>query len=307
MKPTLLAFELAGKHLQLPTYGVLVMLGFVAGIALVVRDGRQRGLPADALLDLSWWILVAGITGSRLLYVVLSPGELAAHVGVGDWLWPLRIWDGGLVFYGGGIAATGVTAWYAHRRGWRFLDVADLYAPGVALGHVIGRIGCFAAGCCYGKACPPGGALCVHFPPESVAHQQLIASGVSAPPPLYPAQLLEAGAILLLFVALRLHHRRQQRRTAPAQPGQTFLLYLTGYALLRFLLELYRGDFDRRFLWELSLPSLARALGLPATEPLFLSTSQAVSLALLAAGVVGLIGLFRRGRAAGGHNLAGRG
>jgi phosphatidylglycerol:prolipoprotein diacylglycerol transferase len=290
MRPTLLAWHIAGTTIELPTYGVMVMLGFLAGIALVVRDGRARQVPADALLDLSWWILVSGVLGSRVLFVAQNLDQFGALARAGDRWAPLRLWDGGLVFYGGALCATAVTVWFARRRGWRFLELADLFAPGLVLGHVLGRLGCFAAGCCYGKLCPPGGP-CVQFPAGSVAAAEL---GSAPTAPLYPTQLFESAALLALFVLLRLYRRRQP---VAAPRGQIFLLYLAGYSILRFVLELYRGDVNRRFLWPLPVPPLARLLGLPPAEPLFFSTSQLVSVLLLLAGL-GAMALLRN-RAAG--------
>src|SRR6185295_13470681 len=90
-----------------------------------------------------------------------------------DCLAPLRVWDGGLVFYGGAITGIGVGALYARRRGLAFAPLADLIAPALAIGHALGRLGCFAAGCCYGKACAAGARACVSFPTGSVAHEHL--------------------------------------------------------------------------------------------------------------------------------------
>jgi phosphatidylglycerol---prolipoprotein diacylglyceryl transferase len=288
MKPTLFAGRFAGVDLTVPTYGVMVTLGFFLAIVLVYRQGtREKGLPGDGLLDLCWWLLVTGILGSRLFYVLLNVGDYVALCrdgGPAGCLAPLRIWDGGLVFYGGALAAGATTVWIARRHGWSIPIVADLFAPALVLGHAVGRLGCFAAGCCYGKLCVGGGAGCVRFPPGSVAHMQLAASGgladaSAATPPLFPTQLMESAVLFALFAFL-LWFRRRARF-----PGQVVLVYLVGYASLRFVLEIFRGDAARRFLFEI-----------PAADPMFLSTSQAVSLVLI---VVGAIVLRRRARAAG--------
>ena len=296
MKPVLLATELWGVQISVPTYGVLVTLGMALAIVLVVRQGKRQGLPAEALLDLSWWLLIAGLAGSRLFYVVQNAGDYwqlcsgsGAPRSTGAWLHdcaaPLRLWDGGLVFYGGAICAAAVALRFGRKRAWSFPLLGDLFAPALTAGHAVGRLGCFAAGCCYGKTCAPDSWLGVHFPPGSVAHERLLEAHPSADPAavtpaLFPTQLFESAALVLLF-ALLLFWRRRQKYT-----GQLFLLYLAGYAVVRFLVEIYRGDGVRRFVVELPWPALARALGLPPAEPLFLSTSQAVSLVLLAAAVI---------------------
>jgi phosphatidylglycerol---prolipoprotein diacylglyceryl transferase len=195
----------------------------------------------------------------------------------------LRVWDGGLVFYGGALAAAAVAWWYGRRRGWSFAVLGDMYAPGLALGHAIGRLGCFGAGCCFGKS--GGGIYGAAFPPGSVAHDHLAALGViaaSAPrtPPLHPSQLYEAAALIVLALALLALGRNKRFH------GQVILAYVAGYAGLRFFLELYRGDLSRRFLFQLRLPGLSDVLGLPPADALLLSTGQLVSLVLLAAAIV---------------------
>jgi phosphatidylglycerol:prolipoprotein diacylglycerol transferase len=307
MRPILFGTRLGGVEISVPTYGVLVTLGFTVGIVLVVRRGKQQGLSGDALLDLSWWLLVTGLVGSRLFYVAQNAGDYALLCAGGGaarttsaWLHdcaaPLRLWDGGLVFYGGALAATGVAVYYARKRAWSFPLLGDLFAPALAVGHAIGRLGCWAAGCCYGKACPPG-SWGLRFPPGSVAHERLLESHPQlnptlATPPLLPTQLIESALLFGLFAGL-LWWRRRQSFT-----GQLFLIYVAGYAIIRFFVEIFRGDAVRRFVVELPWPALARALRLPAGEPLFLSTSQAVSLVLLAGAAVALRVSGRRARAA---------
>jgi phosphatidylglycerol---prolipoprotein diacylglyceryl transferase len=310
MKPTLLALRLGDTLLAVPSYGVAVTLGVAIAIVLAARQAPRADLDRGQILDLSFWLLIAGLGGSRLLFVLLNAGEFAGLCagsgeprGFGQVLSacaaPLRLWDGGLVFYGGGLAAALVAWRFGRRRGWRFAVVGDVYAPGLALGHAVGRLGCFFAGCCFGKTCLTGGAPCVRFPAGSVAYDHLqghmqAAGGAAAghTPALHPTQLYEAAALLVLFFVLTWFARRKRFH------GQVLLLYVAGYALLRLPLELYRGDVNRRFLFEATFPSLARALGLPAAEPLLLSTSQLVSLLLLvaAAGAAAAVVWRRRGR-----------
>jgi phosphatidylglycerol:prolipoprotein diacylglycerol transferase len=188
---------------------------------------------------------------------------------------PFYIWQGGLVFYGGALAAAAVVLLFARRRSWSLGNVADLLAPSLALGHALGRVGCFLAGCCYGKVTSLG----VHFPPASVAYHELAQAGLVAPgaastPALAPTQLYEALGEALLFTLLLLLRRRRRF------PGSLALVYAMGYALLRATVEVLRGDTSRGFLFEISLPRLAGWLDLPAHQPLALSTAQALSLAL---------------------------
>jgi phosphatidylglycerol:prolipoprotein diacylglycerol transferase len=267
MKPTLVAFTLAGRGFALPSYGVAVTAGFAAGVWLAARQARRQGLNVAAVMDVCFWVLVFGLLGSRLTYVVLNAGEFARRCAgsgaprsggqtLADCTAALRLWDGGLVFYGGAIAAALTVALIAHRRRLAFGSLGDLLAPSLALGHVFGRVGCFLAGCCYGRLC--AGGPCVRFPPGSVAYGQLSFEGVVPPgaaftPPLYPAQLYEAAGELLIFVGLLLW-RRRQRFT-----GELFLLYALAYAGLRSLIELIRGDSARHFVFFLSTSQVVSA------------------------------------------------
>jgi phosphatidylglycerol:prolipoprotein diacylglycerol transferase len=304
MKPTLVALTLAGRAFALPSYGVAVTLGCGLGVWLVARQARRQGIDPTAVVDLCFWMLVAALGGSRALYVALHAGDFAqictqggaarrAGQVLSDCLAPLRVWDGGLVFYGGAITGIAVGALYARRRGLAFSPLADLIAPALALGHALGRLGCFAAGCCYGKACAVGAHGCVAFPTGSVAHEHL--AGTSAVPadaaftvPLHPTQLYEAVGELLIFFGLLLWRRRQRFA------GELLLVYAIAYACLRSVVELYRGDAARRFLFEVATPGLARALGLPPGEALVLSTSQAVSAVVGAGAVAVIVRRYRR-------------
>ncbi len=250
MRPELFGLRIGGHHLAVPSYGTAVMLGFALGVWLALRQARRLGgqlggIDGSDLLDLSFYILVAGVAGSRLLFILLHLDDFSRLcTRGGDCLAPLKIWDGGLVFYGGLIAAAAVTFRFVRRRGWRFGVVGDLFAPGLALGHAVGRLGCFAAGCCFGKTCAAGGPPCVSFPAGSVAHEHLAALGQIAPgatrtPPLHPTQLYESAGLLLIFLLLLLWRRRQRFH------GQLFLLYLLAYGLLRAALDLFRGDGPR--------------------------------------------------------------
>ena len=286
MKPTLFSLSLGGRALDVHAYGFMVAVGAALGVILVVRLGRRAGYATNALLDLCFWTLVAGIAGSRLLYVLVHARDYAglcfASDGRRSWgrvlsdcAAPLALWNGGLVFYGGALASAAVLWVFARRQRWNTGDVADLLAPALALGHVFGRLGCLLAGCCYGKPCDFG----LRFPPGSVAYNEWMAQGLLAKdatltPPLAPTQIYEALGEALIFAVLMLLRRRRRF------PGALVLTYAMAYALLRFTVEIFRGDAARGYLFELPLPFLARGLGLPPTQPLALSTAQALSLVL---------------------------
>jgi len=271
----------------------MIALGFAVGIWLAHRRGQRAGLYGPRILDLAFWILVSGVVGARLLYVVLNAdlfgaqcrgGDAARTIGrvLYDCTAAVRAWEGGLVFFGGGLCAAAASYLFARREGWSFGLVADVFAPSLALGHAFGRIGCFFAGCCFGRACVPGFPLGVSFPPESVAADELARRGghaLAATPPLHPTQLYEAGAELALFALLTWLWPRKRA------PGQVALVYALGYAIVRFVIEMFRGDRARRFVFTW-----------PAEAPVLLSTSQIVALGVALGS--GLWLAARRARAA---------
>jgi phosphatidylglycerol---prolipoprotein diacylglyceryl transferase len=296
VKPTL--FHLG--TLDIHSYGFLIALGLVVGVGLAVRRGRSVGIETGATLDLTFYAVAFGMLGARLLYVVMHAREYAqACVGngetrsVGRWLWdcsaPLKIWQGGLVFLGGAVLAAGTTLLFARRKRLGLGLVADVLAPSVSIAHVFGRLGCFMVGCCYGKAWPGG----VHFPPDSVAYTELLGRhtvivGDATTYGLHPTQLYEAGGELCVFLALLWLWRRRHA------PGAVALAYAFGYGLLRFTVEIFRGDAVRGFLFQVRIPGLARVLALPVNDTLFLSSAQATGLLLMVAGGAGYLALRRR-------------
>jgi len=202
-------------------YGLMIGLGFIIGITLAARQAKKEGVNTDRVLDLGVYMLLMAIVGSRLLFVLTNLREFADKP-----LEAFAIWKGGLVFYGGVLAAVPVGIWYVKRHGLPVWKTADIMAPSVAIGQVFGRLGCFFAGCCYGAPC--SGPVCITF---SDPH-------TLAPPgmPLFPTQLMESGGMLLIFCALILLRRYKKF------DGQLFWIYGLSYAVLRFMIEFFRGD-----------------------------------------------------------------
>jgi phosphatidylglycerol:prolipoprotein diacylglycerol transferase len=202
-------------------YGLMIGIGFLLGIYLSSRRAKKEGLDPDRVLDMGVYLLLAAILGSRLLYVLTTLSDFANNP-----LDVFAIWKGGLVFYGGVIAAVPVGIWYVKKHSLPVWKTADIIAPYAALAHAFGRLGCFFAGCCYGA--PTGGPFgIVCNDPHSLSPL-----GVA----LYPTQLMESGGDLLIFGALIL--LRQHKKF----DGQLFWLYLLFYSVLRFIIELFRGD-----------------------------------------------------------------
>jgi phosphatidylglycerol:prolipoprotein diacylglycerol transferase len=201
-------------------YGLMLAISFALGMWLSVRRGRPHGLAPDTILDLIFGVLVSSIVGVRLFYVLTHLGEIS------PWYRAFFIWDGGLTLYGGIILAT-LTVWFlTRRRGIPFLVVADIFAPGVMLGIGLTRLGCFAAGCCFGK--PTDCGCGVTFPadaPASLAYGQI---------PVHPTQLYaSAGGFAVLVLLLALERFSNYR-------GATFGRFLLLYGLARFAEDFFR-------------------------------------------------------------------
>ncbi len=245
-------------RLPLHTYGLLIAGAFLVGIWLAQREGRRRGQDPEDIADLSFWILAAALVGSRVYFILVNAGD---YFGPEKWLvaspipWIPRIprilavWEGGLVFYGGFIGAALTAWWYLRRNDMELLPYADTLIPSVAFGHFMGRLGCFAAGCCWGGVVHghlPWGA---RFPPQSLAYQTLagrtdraayIAPDTLTTLPLHPVQLYESFGELAIFLALVLVVRPRKRFH-----GQVLAAWLLLYAILRTVSELFRGDVER--------------------------------------------------------------
>ncbi len=217
MYPTLI--ELG--PLTIHTYGLAIALAFIIGILLATHQAEKEGINPEKILDLGFYLMIAAIIGSRLLFVLL---EYKAYV---DNPWRIfKIWEGGLVFYGGLIAAVITGSWYIRKHGLPFWKTADIVAPSIAIGQGIGRLGCFAAGCCYGKLTELPWAVTFRHP------ESLAPIGVA----LHPTQLYESLLMMIIFGLLVII--RKVRHIS----GQVFLSYIILYSIARFGLEFFRGD-----------------------------------------------------------------
>jgi len=208
--------------LVIRTYGAMVALAFLVSLQVARVAAHARRIGEAFLLDLVAILIVSGLLGARVLYVLLNLSYFREHP------WDsVKVWEGGLVFYGGFILAAIVGMIFTRYRGYPLDDVADCLAPALALGQGIGRWGCFFAGCCYGKpTLLPWG---VTFKDAA----SLAPLGVK----LHPVQLYEsAGAISLAGLLWFLLVRRKESH------GEIFWLYMLLYGFLRFWMETLRGD-----------------------------------------------------------------
>ena len=239
------------------SYGVLLAASYLLGLWLAMRRAKRWGLDANRVLDLGIYIIIAALIGAKLLLLVVDFDQF--NNSPADFLTLAR--SGG-VFYGGLILAVIVAFWYIARHRLPFWTTCDVFAPGIALGHVTGRLGCLAAGCCYGTPTNVPWAITFTNP--------LAAANVGTPLgiPLHPTQIYEAGAELIILVLLLTTERRGRTFA-----GRTFWAYMFLYALSRFVVEIYRGD--------------------PRGEMFGFSTSQVISLVLGPLSLVMLIWLAK--------------
>ncbi len=208
-------------------YGVMVALGFMAGLWTASLRAPLSGVNSEKVVDLGPWLIVGTIIGARTLYVISYWQESFAGRPFID---VFKVWQGGLVFYGGLIGATAAGMLYLRIHKMPIWKTADVVAPSIALGYVFGRIGCLLNGCCYGRACDLPWAI--SFPAENPLH----------PPtyPVHPTQIYESLLNLGLYGALAWLYRHKKF------DGQVFGAYLISYAFLRSFVELFRGDYGER-------------------------------------------------------------
>ncbi len=231
MHPILFEIPIFGG-LTIFTYGALVAFAFLMGIFWVSYEARRLGEDPSKALDLIFWIIVSAIIGSRIYYVVtVEPATILK-----DPLGLFKIWRGGLVFQGGVLFAMVTGFWWIKRHNLPLWKYVDIFTPAIPLGHFIGRMGCFMAGCCHGREAPAGSWYSVIFPndPHSFAP-----GGV----PLYPTQLMDGLGELAIFVALLLFRKHKSFN------GQLMAIYMFSYAVVRFIVELFRQSDNRTLLF----------------------------------------------------------
>jgi phosphatidylglycerol:prolipoprotein diacylglycerol transferase len=225
------AFDFLGRHigpLSLHTYGMLLALAFVAGLWVASLQARRAGMDPAVVTDMAVYVLIAGLIGAKLALLFIewsyyseNPQEI------------FSILQSGGVFYGGLLGAIPVAWWYTRRHNLDPWATADVLAPGLVLGQAVGRLGCFAAGCCYGRPTSV---------PWAITFRNPLAARIVGTPldvPLHPTQLYEAAATLLIFFVLLWLSRHQRFR------GQIVLTYVLLYSIARFVIEFYRGDAAR--------------------------------------------------------------
>jgi len=223
-------------------YGFFITVGFITTLAIANLKIRKSkiGISFGNLVDLFFYTVLSAMIGSRALFVLINFDDYRQNP-----MQIFKIWEGGLVFYGGLLLAIGVSLWYMRWHRLPIWKVVDLISPLIALGLFFGRIGCFFAGCCYGKETSlPWGVIFKH--PDSLAPLNI---------PLHPTQLYDAANGLAIFFFLNWMEKRK------TFDGQIFWLFLFLYTITRFFIETLRGD-PRGFLFG-NLLSTSQGIGIP--------------------------------------------
>ncbi|MDR3605845.1 MAG: prolipoprotein diacylglyceryl transferase [Oligoflexia bacterium] len=233
------------------TYGVLVAIGFLSSLVLASWLCKRDGINPEHILDLGFICILSGFIGARLLFV-LTRWEYFAQ----DPASIFRVWEGGLVFFGGPLAATPFAIWYLRVKKIPIWKMMDACFPGVALAHMFGRFGCLSAGCCYGK--PTGSDFGIRLYSDLVDAKL---RGI----PLHPTQLYEATSLFILVCALVWVHLHRKFE------GEVAIIYFMAYPIIRSIIEIFRGDEIRGFVID----------GI-------LSTSQFISILVFIAGAITL-------------------
>jgi len=244
------------------SYGVLLASAYLLALYFAVRRARRAGLDGNRVLDLGIYIIISALVGAKLLLLIVDFDYFRKQ--------PAELWTlarSGGVFYGGLLLAFAVGFWYVRKHRLPVWPTADAIAPGIALGHVVGRFGCLLAGCCYGRptTMPWGISFTDPFAASNVGTPLHVA--------LHPTQLYEAGVELLILVFLLATERFWRKRA-----GLLFWVYILLYGISRFVIELYRGD--------------------PRGFTMGFSTSQWISMTLVPLSLVMLAVLSRREPAA---------
>ena len=223
---------------ELASYGLMTALGYVAACVYFLPRLKKINLDKDTFWNLIFIAFMGAIVGAKLLFILLNWDQLGTTFAQ-KLTTIIRDFRYGFVFFGGMIVSVSALIIYIKRKGLPLFKVSDFLIVGLPLGHAVGRIGCFLAGCCYGRPTQlPWG---VRFTdPHSLVAPELL--GV----PLHPTQLYESAANLLLFFVLA------KLSAKPHKDGMILLLYIACYSLLRFGIEFFRGDFRGAFVLGLS-------------------------------------------------------
>jgi len=255
----------------IPSYGVLIAVGIFVAITIGSYRMKKRGLPSEVMYDLGFVTIIFGFLGARILYILTNFQEFLSDPG------SIIFSRSGFVFLGGLVGGIVAGIIYLKKKGYPVLHVADISAASLAIGHGVGRLACYAAGCCFGGVCQNPN-LGITFPPVVIpgtenseygpqlfynAYSEHLHEGLITPEAVHslhvwPVQLMESFGLFAIAGVLIWFGRKNRF------PGVTLALYLCLYSVLRFMLEFLRGDPERGFILGISTSQFISLLILPA-------------------------------------------
>ena len=250
MHPLLFEINLGFFKIPLHAYGFLIAIGFLCGIATVRKLSVRSKMNPDINADLAFWLLLYGFVGARILFIFTRIDYFLENP-----IDMLKVWEGGLVFFGGLIAATAYAIFYFKKHNLNVWKMIDVLVPGLVVAHAFGRLGCLMAGCCYGRP--------TNLPWAIKLNSELV-DDVLRNVPLHPTQIYESLALFILYAGL------MSIFSTKKFDGQVGLTYFVLYPIVRSIIEIYRGDTVRGFVIDgilstsqfISIGVFAMALGL---------------------------------------------
>lgn len=242
------------------TYGFLLAIGVLTAILFAMKLAKENNIDTKVLSDFIFYTLITGLLGAKI-YLFFS--EFTFYINNPSRIKEILTQAG--AFYGGLIFGIIFAVWYIRRKKLDFKKIGDISGPAVALAHFFGRLGCFSAGCCFGREAGSC-AIGVTFPDLSQD------TGVPVGHSIFPTQLMEAILNLLNFIFLLYFYKKRRKFD-----GQVFVLYIFNYSIIRFIVEYFRGDHDRGYIFggmdnpflSLSIPQLISLIGITVSVILY--------------------------------------
>jgi phosphatidylglycerol:prolipoprotein diacylglycerol transferase len=215
-------------------YGTMLVLAFIGSTWIAWWRSKREGLDREVIVDMAFWLFLSGMIGARLFYCVEYWGKDIKTI------WDaVQYWKGGVVYYGGIVGGTIAFFVYRHFRPFPLRPFLDVVAPGIAVGTLFGRLGCFLNGCCYGDVCDFPWAISFPKYSPSWGHQValgLIPSNAVQSLPVHPTQLYSAVDALIILILLNAYYPLRRR------DGEVMGLLMVTYPITRFFIEYLRSD-----------------------------------------------------------------
>lgn len=226
--------------LQISAYGVMNAFGYLIAIFYLYKTQKKSNFKNNTdFFDYIFYLILGALIGAKVFYLIFHWSGFYGDNFFEKLIDAIKTFRSGFVYFGGFIGAVCAGMIFIRKRNFSISKTADFTAPAIALGHMFGRIGCFLAGCCYGKI--SHSKLAVKFTnPECLVPDHLHNL------PLHPTQLYEIFANLLIFLTLHIFSNKKHKT------GSIFIIYMMLYSIARFTIEFFRGDERGTFIFGIS-------------------------------------------------------